>query len=77
MLSSAAALREPHRVARYLEELAGTYHRFYDTCRVLPQGDEEAGPLHTARLALCAATRTVLATAWACSGSPPRSGCDA
>ena len=34
-------LRAPHRVARYLEELAGTYHRFYDACRVLPQGDEE------------------------------------
>ena len=62
VLSSAAALREPHRVARFLEELAGTYHRFYDTCRVLPQGDEEAGPLHTARLALCDATRTVLAS---------------
>jgi arginyl-tRNA synthetase len=62
VLSSAAALREPHRVARFLEELAGTYHRFYDTCRVLPQGDEEPGPLHTARLALCTATRIVLAS---------------
>ena len=41
VLSSAAKLREPHRVARYLEELAGAYHQFYDTCRVLPQGDEE------------------------------------
>ena len=41
---------------------AGTYHRFYDTCRVLPQGDESPGPLHTARLALCDATRTVLAS---------------
>ena len=37
MVKAAAELREPHRVARYLEELAGTYHRFYDTCRVLPQ----------------------------------------
>jgi arginyl-tRNA synthetase len=62
VLASAAELREPHRVARFLEGLAGTYHRFYDTCRVLPQGDEEAGPLHTARLALCDATRTVLAS---------------
>ncbi|MEU5843143.1 arginine--tRNA ligase [Rhodococcus sp. NPDC047139] len=61
VLAKAAELREPHRVARYLEELAGTYHRFYDACRILPQGDEEAGPLHTARLALCAATRQVLA----------------
>ncbi|WP_455901608.1 arginine--tRNA ligase [Rhodococcus gordoniae] len=61
VLAKAAELREPHRVARYLEELAGTYHRFYDACRILPQGDEEAGPLHTSRLALCAAARQVLA----------------
>jgi len=60
VVAKAAELREPHRVARYLEELAGTYHRFYDACRILPQGDEEPGPLHTARLALCAATRRVL-----------------
>ncbi|MHD0278738.1 arginine--tRNA ligase [Rhodococcus aetherivorans] len=61
VLAKAAELREPHRVARYLEELAGTYHRFYDSCRILPQGDEEPGPLHAARLALCGATRQVLA----------------
>ncbi|MGO1051846.1 arginine--tRNA ligase [Crossiella sp. CA198] len=61
VLASAAELREPHRVARYLEELAGAYHKFYDNCRVLPQGDEEAGPLNSARLLLCAATRQVLA----------------
>jgi arginyl-tRNA synthetase len=60
VLSSAAELRAPHRVARHLEELAGTYHRFYDSCRVLPRGDEEAGPLTTARLTLCAATAVVL-----------------
>ncbi|WP_369134552.1 arginine--tRNA ligase [Modestobacter sp. I12A-02662] len=59
-LTSAAELRAPHRVARYLEELAGTYHRFYDSCRVLPRGDEETTSLHTARLWLCAATATVL-----------------
>jgi len=62
VLASAAELREPHRVARYLEELAGTYHRFYDSCRVLPQGDEQPAPLHSARLALCAAARQVLAS---------------
>ena len=61
IVASAADLREPHRVARYLEELAAAYHRFYDTCRVLPMGDEEAGPLHAARLALSAATRQTLA----------------
>lgn len=61
VLKTAAALREPHRVSRYLEDLAGDYHRFYDSCRVLPQGDEPAGELHAARLALCAATRQVIA----------------
>ena len=61
VVASAADLREPHRVARYLEELAGAYHRFYDTCRVLPMGDEEPGPLHAARLALSTATRQTLA----------------
>ena len=61
VVASAADLREPHRVARYLEELAGSYHRFYDTCRVLPMGDEEPGPLHAARFALSAATRQTLA----------------
>ena len=60
VLTGAAELRAPHRVARYLEELAGTYHRFYDSCRVLPRGDEEATPLTTARLWLCAATAQVL-----------------
>ncbi len=60
VVSSAAELRAPHRVARYLEELAGTYHRFYDACRVLPMGEEPATPLTTARLWLCEATRVVL-----------------
>ena len=61
ILKSAASLREPHRVCRYLEDLAGDYHRFYDACRVLPQGDEEPNDLHAARLALCQATRQVIA----------------
>ncbi|MFC7677158.1 arginine--tRNA ligase [Mycolicibacterium sp. GCM10028919] len=61
ILETAVSLREPHRVCRYLEDLAGDYHRFYDSCRVLPQGDEEPGDLHAARLALCAATRQVIA----------------
>ncbi|WP_227998789.1 arginine--tRNA ligase [Nocardia australiensis] len=61
VIASAATLREPHRIARYLEELAGAYHRFYGACQVLPKGDETATPLHTARLALCEATRQVLA----------------
>lgn len=61
VVRAAAELREPHRVARYLEELARTYHRFYDTCRVLPRGDEETSDLHRARLLLVEATRVVLA----------------
>jgi arginyl-tRNA synthetase len=60
VVASAAELREPHRVARYLEELAGTYHRFYDACRVLPMADEPATPLTCARLWLVEATRIVL-----------------
>jgi arginyl-tRNA synthetase len=60
VLKAAAALREPHRISRYLEDLAGDYHRFYDSCRVLPQGDEKPNELHTARLALCQATRQVI-----------------
>ena len=61
VLQAAATLREPHRVCRYLEDLAGDYHRFYDSCRVLPQGDEEPTDLHRTRLALCDATRQVIA----------------
>ena len=61
VLKTAASLREPHRVCRYLEDLAGDYHRFYDSCRVLPQGDEQPTDLHTARLALCQAARQVIA----------------
>jgi arginyl-tRNA synthetase len=61
VVAAAASLREPHRVARYLEETAGTFHRFYDVCRVLPQGDEEPSDLHRARLLLVDATRVVLA----------------
>jgi len=61
VVRSAAELREPHRVARYLEALASAYHKFYDSCRVLPMGDEEISDLHRARLALCVAARQVLA----------------
>jgi arginyl-tRNA synthetase len=68
VLQAAATLREPHRVCRYLEDLAGDYHRFYDSCRVLPQGDEEPNELHTARLALCQATRQVIANGLAILG---------
>ena len=61
VVANAAEFREPHRVARYLEELAGVYHGFYADCRVLPLGDEAPTAVHSARAALCAATMQVLA----------------
>ena len=61
VVSGAAELREPHRIARYLEELAGIYHGFYADCRVLPLGDEPATDLHNARATLCLATAQVIA----------------
>ena len=60
IVEGAAELREPHRVARYLEELAGVYHGFYSDCRVLPLGDEAIAPIHTARALLCMATKQVV-----------------
>lgn len=60
VVRQAAELREPHRVARYLEDLAGSYHRWYDACRVLPFGEEEVGDLHRTRLWLNDATGQVL-----------------
>ncbi|WP_367135878.1 arginine--tRNA ligase [Saccharothrix sp. HUAS TT1] len=70
VVATAGELREPHRVARYLEELAGALHRFYDTpeCRVLPRGDDEATDVQRARLSLCAATRQVFANGLALLG---------
>ena len=61
MVTAAAQLREPHRVARYLEDTASSFHKFYDECRVLPMGDEEPAPIHRARLLLVEATKTVVA----------------
>lgn len=68
MVRRAADMREPHRIARYLEELAGAYHKFYTVGRVLPQGDEEVTSLTHARLALCEAARQVLANGLALLG---------
>ena len=61
VVAGAAELREPHRIARYVEELAGVYHRFYADCRVLPLGDETPSELHSARATLCSATAQVIA----------------
>ncbi len=63
VVTAAAELREPHRIARYLEDTAAVFNRWYDTreCRMLPQGDEPVAPVNEARLMVVAATRTVLA----------------
>ncbi|WP_344121979.1 arginine--tRNA ligase [Kocuria aegyptia] len=61
VLAQAAEFREPHRVARHLEVIAGTYHRWYDVCRVAPQGEDDVTDLHRTRLWLNDAARQVLA----------------
>jgi arginyl-tRNA synthetase len=63
VVRQAAELREPHRVARYAEELAGAYHRWYDNCRVTPQGDDPVTDVHRTRLWLNDAAGTVLRSA--------------
>jgi arginyl-tRNA synthetase len=60
IVAQAAELREPHRIARYSEELAAAYHRWYDVCRVTPLGDEEVSDLHRTRLWVNDATGQVL-----------------
>jgi arginyl-tRNA synthetase len=60
IVALSAELRAPHRIARYLEELAGDYHRWYDSCRVIPLGDEPVTDVHRTRLWLNDATGTVV-----------------
>lgn len=60
IVAQSAELREPHRVARYLEEVAGLYHRWYDNCRVIPLGDGAVEDVHRTRLWLNDATGTVI-----------------
>jgi len=60
VVAFAAEVREPHRVARYLEELAGLYHRWYDNCRVIPLGDAPVEDVHRTRLWLNDAAGQVL-----------------
>ncbi|MGW7522506.1 DALR anticodon-binding domain-containing protein [Streptomyces sp. NPDC054783] len=60
VVATAATLREPHRVAHYLEALAGTYHRFYDACRGLPRAGEAPDDRTRARLWLTEAGQRVL-----------------
>ena len=60
IVASAAEMRQPHRVARYIEEVAGQYHRFYNDCRVLPLGDEKPTDLNSSRASLSRATAQVI-----------------
>ena len=61
VVAQAASFREPHRVARHLEVIAGAYHRWYDACRVSPLGDASVEDVHRSRLWLNNATQQVLA----------------
>ncbi|MDP5228407.1 MULTISPECIES: arginine--tRNA ligase [Arthrobacter] len=61
IVAKAAELREPHRIARHLEVVAGAYHRWYDACRVTPQGEEPVTTVNRTRLWLNDATSQVLA----------------
>lgn len=60
VVASAAQLLQPHRICRYLEELAGIYHRFYNDCRVLPVGEEKVSEVHQIRVTLSLATAQVI-----------------
>lgn len=60
VVATSAELREPHRIARYLEDLATGYHRFYDSCRVLPAADQAVSELNIARLHVCRAAQVVI-----------------
>jgi arginyl-tRNA synthetase len=61
LVAQAAEFREPHRVARFIEEVAGSYHRFYDNCRVTPMGENPVDSVHRTRLWLNNAATVVLA----------------
>lgn len=60
VVATSAELCEPHRIARYLEDLATGYHRFYDNCRVLPGADTPVSAINVARLHVCRATQIVI-----------------
>jgi arginyl-tRNA synthetase len=60
LVAQSAEFREPHRIARYLEEVAGSYHRWYDNCRVIPLSDKPVEAIHSTRLWLNDAAGVVL-----------------
>ncbi|MGO3393904.1 MAG: arginine--tRNA ligase [Glutamicibacter arilaitensis] len=62
VVAGSAEFREPHRIARYLEQVAGAYHSWYAATRITPMGEDEAiAPVHGTRLWLNDAATTVLA----------------
>lgn len=61
VMAHSAVERAPHLVARYLEEVAGAYHRWYDNCRVTPLAAMPVEPVHKTRLWLNNAASVVLA----------------
>ena len=61
IVAQAAQLREQHRVARYLEQLAAAYHTWYGATRVTPRGDDVVNAGHVARLWLNDAVGRVIA----------------
>ena len=56
-IALAARNKAPHRIAAYVHDLASMFHSFYNKCRILGIDDK----LAQARLALCMATKYVLA----------------
>ena len=60
IVAAAAFARQPHRVSRYIEDLAAQYHRFYNDCRVLPLSEEKPTKLNSARACLSMATAQVI-----------------
>jgi arginyl-tRNA synthetase len=64
MIRTAAEELAPHSIAFHLRELAGEFHSYYNAERILVE--DEA--VRTARLALCAAVRQVLANGLALLG---------
>ncbi len=69
-VAGVARARAPHRLPKYAREVASEFHQFYDACRVLTSDPATT----TARLGLCIATRTVLATTLElCGVSAPES----
>ncbi len=56
IIARAAVARAPHRLTKYVEDIAGAFHQFYHQCRVVSEDKD----ISIARLTLIDATRQVL-----------------